>query len=102
MATTTIKKALLTAEDSHSSDVTTSGSKAFYLQEGATRTFTLELQHTAGTDADIGYRIKGITWDTDADTDTGGSTDAHDTVYTFDLGTFKTPNLLLDNESGTN
>ncbi|MEK7171160.1 MAG: peptidoglycan-binding protein [Patescibacteria group bacterium] len=90
-AATSLGSCTLTSNKTHSSDVTTSGAKSFYIQEGDTRRFTLEviIGPMTGDISRMGIDLKGISWDTD-------SGDAHANSYTFDLGGFKTDLITLN------
>jgi hypothetical protein len=76
--------ATLSADGSTSDDVTTSGSREFKINNGATRRFTFKVSIPAGGDnVNAGTRITGIKWDTA----TGDST-AY--LYEFNLDDLKT------------
>jgi len=73
------------------SDVTTAGALSFFIQEGETRRFKLTVDATPQIPAGVtvGVRILGINWDTD-------SGDIHDTLYNFNLDSFKTSTEVLN------
>ncbi|MEK7136403.1 MAG: hypothetical protein AAB821_02325, partial [Patescibacteria group bacterium] len=86
---TTTTQATLEAAGTETGDVETAGALSFKVPEDQTRQFTMTIKIPAGTDAVAGVRLRGINWDTD-------SGDAHANLYTFDLGDYKTPVIVLD------
>jgi peptidoglycan hydrolase-like protein with peptidoglycan-binding domain len=85
---------LTSSETDATYDVTTAGQKSFRVKDGDTRRFTLEVKigPVTGDISLMGISLKGINWDTD-------SGDTHASFYNFNLGSFKTDLITLNQQT---
>jgi len=90
---TTTVSSVLTAAGSDSGDVSTSGAKAFKIDNGSTRKFTLDVVLTAGNDGIAAVKLTGIKWATGT---TAPADTAFGNLYTFGLDEFETGIADLD------